>query len=117
MGMNQKLVHDFDDFIAEGHIVVKRQYTKLHPEKKVGSVAPIREKILSFLAEKGSVNKDQMMEFINGLNEENGGNTTRKWLNKNAHLVAVTKKNETITYSLSKLGKRLHEKVMKAANA
>lgn len=115
--MNEKLVQSFDEYLNEGHIVVKRKYTQSHPEKKVGSKAPIREKVLSFLAEKGSVSKDQMMDFIGGLNEESGGKTSRKWLNKNTHLVNVTEKNGTKTYTLTKLGKRLHEKIVKSANA
>ena len=115
--ISEKLVCTFDEFLSEGHIVVKRKYTDAHPEKKVGNKAPIREKILSFLAEQGKVNKDQMMEFINGLNEESGGNTSRKWLNKNTHLVNVTKKGDEKIYSLTKLGRKLHEKLVKSANA
>jgi len=115
--ISEKLVYSFDEFVSEGHIVVKRKYTDAHPEKKVGNKAPIREKILSFLAEQGKVNKEQMMEFINGLNEESGGTTSRKWLNKNTHLVSVTTKNEEKTYSLTKLGRKLHEKIVKTANA
>jgi predicted transcriptional regulator len=115
--MNEKLVQSFEEYVNEGHIVLKRKYTNAHPEKKVGSKAPIREKILSFVAENGSVSKEQMMEFISGLNEESGGKTSRKWLNKNTHLVTVTEKNGTKTYSLTRMGKKLHEKIVKSANA
>jgi hypothetical protein len=115
--MNEKLVQSFEEYVNEGHIVLKRKYTNAHPEKKVGSKAPIREKILSFVAEKGTVSKEQMMEFIGGLNEESGGKTSRKWLNKNTHLVTVTEKNGTKTYSLTRMGKKLHEKIVKSANA
>ena len=115
--ISEKLIYSFDEFVSEGHIVVKRKYTNSHPEKKFGSKAPIREKILSFLAERGNVSRDEMMQFINGLNEETGGSTSRKWLNKNTHLVAVIKKENEKTYSLTKLGKKLHEKIVKSANA
>lgn len=114
--MQEKLIQSFEEFLLEGHIVVKRKYTEAHPEKKVGSKGPIRERILSFLDEHGSVSKKDMMEFIAGLNEETGGKTSRKWLNKNTHLVIVKEHDGEKTYSLSKTGKRLHEKIIKAAN-
>lgn len=115
--MIEKLVNNFDEFINEKHIVFKRKYTDNHPEKKVGSIAPVREKILSFLSEKGTVSKTAMMEFIAGLNEETGGKTSRKWLNKNTHLVSVTEKNGEKYYSLTGTGKRVHGKIVKSANA
>jgi len=115
--MQEKLIQTFDEFITEGHIVFKRKYTDAHPEKKVGATGPIREKILSFLHEKGTVNKTEMMEFISGLNEETGGKTSRKWLNKNSHLVIVTEKDGTKFYTLSKTGQRIHSKIVNGANA
>ena len=115
--MIEKLVDNFEDFINEKHIVFKRKYTDNHPEKKVGAVAPIREKVLSYLSENGTVSKTVMMEFIAGLNEETGGKTSRKWLNKNTHLVSVTEKNGEKYYSLTATGKRVHDKIVKSANA
>lgn len=115
--MIEKLVESFEDFTNEKHIVFKRKYTINHPEQKVGAIAPIREKVLSFLSEKGSVSKTDMMQFISGLNEESGGKTSRKWLNKNTHLVSVTEKNGEKHYSLTATGKRVHDKIVKSANA
>ena len=115
--MIEKLVDNFEDFINEKHIVFKRKYTDNHPEKKVGAVAPIREKVLSYLSENGTVSKTYMMEFIAGLNEETGGKTSRKWLNKNTHLVSVSEKNGEKYYSLTATGKRVHDKIVKSANA
>lgn len=115
--MKEKLIQSFDEFISEAHIVFKRKYTDAYPEKKVGLAGPIREKILSFLHEKGTVNKTEMMEFISGLNEETGGNTSRKWLNKNSHLIVVTEKDGMKYYALSKTGQKIHSKIVTGANA
>ena len=110
-------VNNFEDFLNEAKVSVKRKYTENHPAKHVSSHGPIREKVLAFVKENGEVTREELLKFFKGMNEETGGATSRKWLNKNTHLVSVSEKNGTKTYSLTKLGKRLHEKIVKSANA
>lgn len=107
-------VKSFNDYmLTEGRVVFKRKYTDAYPAKAVSDLAPVREKILSFVKEKGSVSYSEIMEFVRLMNEELGGNTSRKWLNKNSDYFNITEKNGEKTYSLSSTGKRIHEAIMK----
>jgi hypothetical protein len=104
-------VNNFEDFLNEAKVSVKRQYTALHPAKYVSSHGPIREKVLAFVKENGEVSQKDLFEFFKGMNEETGGTTSRKWLNKNPHYFKVTEKNGVKTYKLSKLGERVHNAI------
>jgi hypothetical protein len=111
-------IEDFQSFIVnEGRVSVKRKYTESHPGKSVSDAAPIRERVLSFLKEKGEATYEDLMEFFKGLNEETGGNTSRKWLNKNTQYLSIKEKNGVKTYSLSKMGNRVHEAIGKQKKA
>lgn len=101
-------VTNFADFLNEGKVSVKRKYTEKYPSKIVSSHGPIREKILSFVKEKETVSHEEMMEFVKGMNEESGGATSRKWLNKNPNYFKITEKNGIKTYKLSSLGEKVH---------
>lgn len=107
-------VLSFNEYILnEGRVVFKRKYTDLHPEKSVSSTGPVREKILSFVKEKGKVTHEELMEFIKSVNEETGGQTSRKWVNKNTSYFRIVEKDGIKTYALSSVGKRVHEAIMK----
>lgn len=101
----------FVEFVGEAVVTVKRKYTSEHPAKTVSDNAPVREKILAFMKEKKEVTRTELMEFISLMNEETGGNTSRKWLNKNTAYFCVAEKNGEKTYTLSKLGNRVSEKL------
>jgi hypothetical protein len=102
----------FIEFVNEARVVVKRQYTSSHPEKAVSDYAPVRERILSFINEKGTVTRTQLLEFIRGLNETTGRTTSAGWINKNSNYFNVKEANGTKYYSLSKLGERVHTSIM-----
>jgi hypothetical protein len=106
-------VATYEEFLNEGKVSVKRKYTENYPAKYVNTNGPIREKILSFLKEKGSVTYSEMMEFVKSINEETGGNTSRKWLNKNTKYFKVTEKNGVKTYKLSSFGEKVHNAIQK----
>ena len=106
-------VKSFVDFLNEARVVFKRKYTDSYPEKSVSSTAPIRERILSFVKERGQVSYSELMEFVKSMNEETGGQTSRKWLNKNTEYFKIVEKNGEKTYSLSNVGKRVHEAIMR----
>lgn len=102
----------FEEFINNGKLVVKRKYTEKYPAFEVGNHAPIREKILSFVNEKEPVSHEDLMEHINGINEETGGTTSRKWVNHNKRYFRITEKDGTKTYALSPLGLRVHRAIL-----
>ena len=106
-------IETFEDFLTEGRVIVKRKYTEDHPQKSVSDKAPIRERVLSFVNEKGSVTRQELMEFFKSMNEETGGSTSRKWLTKNPTLFVIKEKNGVKTYMLSSYGKKVHESIMK----
>lgn len=108
----EKYTLSFDEFINEEKIIIKRKYTDKHPKMAISSVAPIREKILSFVKESGEVSHEELMEFIAGMNEESGGATSRKWVNKNSKYFKISEKNGIKTYRLSSLGSRVHSAII-----
>ena len=105
-------VNNFKDFLNEAKVSIKRKYTDSHPAKHVSSKGPIREKVLSFMKEKGEVSHEELVEFFKGINEETGGSTSRKWINKNTHYFKITEKTGVKTYKLSKLGERVHNSIL-----
>jgi hypothetical protein len=103
-------VLSYEDFLNEAIVTVKRKYTENHPAKIVSDYAPVREKILAFVQEKGEVTLDELKEFISLLNEESGGKTSAKWLTKNSKYFKVKEGK----YALSHLGKRVHDSINKS---
>jgi hypothetical protein len=107
-------LYTFDEFMLnESRLTVKRKYTDAYPEKNVSLKAPIRERILSFVNEKGKVSHKEMIDFFRTVNEETGGSVSRKWLNKNTSYFKISEKNGSKVYRLSAMGKRVHESIMK----
>ena len=103
----------YSDFINESRLTVKRKYTDKHPEKQVYANAPVREKILSFVKESGRVSQKDLVQFIQGLNEQTGRKTTVKWVNNNLKYFRVTEKNGVRFFRLSLLGERVHTAILK----
>lgn len=91
---------------------VKRKYTETHPPVEVQNYAPIREKVLNFLKENGTVTRVQLKEFLNGMNEEIGSKTSMKWVNKNSRFIKEFATKGEVYYKLTPLGKRVVEKMI-----
>jgi hypothetical protein len=104
-------VLSYDQFLNEALLVVKRKYTDLHPEKKVSNYAPVRERVLSFIKEKGSVSEKELQEFLRMMNEETGRKTTMGWVKANDKFFTVKNNEGEKMYSLSKDGHRVHDKL------
>lgn len=97
--------------IYEGKTVtIKRRYTDAYPEYRAAIITPVREKVLSFVKENGSVSKTEFVEFLKTFNEETGRNTTFRWVRENKHLFHIVKENGENRYKLSKLGQRVLER-------
>ena len=107
-------VLSYEQFLNEAMVTVKRKYTESHPEKKFSDYAPVRERVLSFLKEKGIVSEEELSEFFKLMNEETGRKTNVGWVKANQHLVKVKEINGVKTYSLTKEGYRVHSKITEA---
>lgn len=92
--------------VLESNLQVKRKYST-HDPIHVGANAPVRNKILGFIAEKGSCSSEDLKEFIKSTNEESGKNTGTSWLTKNSRYITVVEKEGVKSYKLSKLGQRV----------
>ncbi len=103
-----KVVQTYEQFINEAKIQIKQKYTDKHPAKTVNSYAPVREKIISFIKENSPVSQKQLIEFVKGVNEETGGNTSIGWINRNKQYFKVQEVNGEKLYKLSALGERVY---------
>jgi hypothetical protein len=104
-------IMDFESFLTEAIVTVKRKYTDSHPAQTASNYAPIRERILAFVKEKKTVTKAQIYEFIRGLNEGSHRTASVNWVRRNEQYFNVVEKHGTTYYSLSKLGERVHHKI------
>lgn len=72
------------------------------------AVAPLRTKVLGFIAEKGQVSKKELLEFFSLVEEELGQKPSWSWLRKNSHLIdSDLDENGETTYTLTKRGSRV----------
>ena len=96
--------------IKEGRVVtVKRKYAE-RPAKTVQLLTPVRNKILSFVSERGVVSEDEMKEFLKQFNEEHGRSTSMRWVRRNKNLFRCTNENGIKCYRLSRYGKKVLDK-------
>ena len=110
-------IYSFEEFVNEAKVTVKRKYTDIYPSKNVNQHGPVREKVLAFVKENGTVSYEDMMEFMKSMNEETGGSTSRKWLTKNPqYFKVIAEKDGTKSYKLSVLGERVHTAIQKLNN-
>jgi hypothetical protein len=65
-------LHDLKNLkINEARVQLKRKYG-IHPPHVVSSHAPLRERVLGFVKEKGEVSEEEINTYIGGLREETG---------------------------------------------
>ena len=97
------------EFISESNsITLKRKYTSERPAITVGANAPLRNQVLSFVAENASVSKSDLKQYILGLRE--GGATVASanmFIKRNARYFVTESLNGVTYFKLSNLGQRL----------
>lgn len=73
---------------------------------------PKRNKILSFVEEKGQVSKSELLEFLSKMNEEEGTNVGWQYVRANSYFFKVRESKETgeKMICLSKIGSKVLEK-------
>ena len=100
-------------FINENKaITLTRKYGQKEPVV-VGSRAPLRNAVLSYVAENQKVSRVSLKRFIAGLNEtsKNPAAAANMWLKRNAKFFESTTQKGVTTYKLSKLGEKLAQVV------
>ena len=93
-------------------VQIKRQYGS-HSAHHVNSVAPVRNSIIKFVGD-GTVTEKEMKEFLSKL-EEDRGNTINQndWFDRNSRYFKSTTNENGKTWSLSKFGQRVLERIIK----
>ena len=89
-------------------ITLTRKYGEKQPVV-VGSRAPMRNAVLSYVAENAKVSRVNLKRFIAGLNEtsKNPAAAANMWLKRNQRFFESTTAGGVTTYKLSKLGEKL----------
>ena len=98
-----------DQYINESKsITLKRGYKDRKPVV-VGANAPVRNQILSYVAEGQRVAAQDLKRFIAGLNETNANPNAaaNMWLRRNGKFFITESKGGVTYFKLSKLGQRL----------
>lgn len=98
-----------DQYINESKsITLKRGYRGQNPVV-VGANAPVRNQILSYVAEGVKVGSTDLKKFIAGLNETNANPNAaaNMWLRRNGKYFITESKGGQTFFKLSKLGQRL----------
>jgi len=92
-------------------ITLKRGYGERQPVV-VGATAPLRNQVLSFVAESQRVTKTDLKKFIAGLNEgsKNPIASANMWLQRNAKFFVTESKNGITYFKLSPIGQRLSKR-------
>ena len=107
-----------NEFLSETKtITLKRKYGE-RPTVTVGTNAPIRNQVLSYVAESGAVSKPDLKKYILGLRE--GGVSVaaaNMFIKRNAKYFITENKDGITYYKLSNLGKRLVNRFVPAENA
>jgi hypothetical protein len=105
------------EFLTESKsITLKRKYGQ-RPTITVGTNAPLRNQVLSFVAENAQVSKRDLKQFIVGLKE--GGVTVASanmFIKRNAKYFIAESKNGITYFKLSNLGQRLVNQFVPAEN-
>ena len=105
-----------DQYLNESKtITLKRGYGERKPVV-VGSTAPIRNQILSYVAENQRVAKTDLKRFIAGLNEgsKNPNASAIMWLKRNSHFFVTESKGGQTFFKLSPIGRRLADRFVQA---
>jgi len=106
---NQYVPKTLTEFLTESKsITLKRKYGE-RPTITAGTNAPLRNQVLSFVAESGTVDKRELKAFILGLKEDGAATVAaaNMFLKRNAKYF-ITESRDGITYfKLSNLGHRL----------
>jgi len=104
------------EFLLESKsITLKRKYGE-RPAVNAGVNAPLRNRVLSFIAESDSVSKADLKKFIMGLKEGGSPVAANMFISRNAKYFITESKNDNTYFKLSNLGERLINQFTKSNN-
>lgn len=95
-------------------IRVKRKYTENHPEVRIGQIAPVRNRVLEYIGNRGTVSYRQLKNFISKVQESEGISISMRWIKKNSALIDSEIVEGYVKFSLTKRGKRIFERIRKS---
>jgi hypothetical protein len=108
MKNNQYVPTTLDGYLNESKsFMLKRGYGSRKPVI-VGAKGNVRDQVLPFVAENRKVSGKVLRKFITGLNEQGSKPAAvNMWIKRNSKYFVAESKNGTTFYTLSKIGKRL----------
>jgi len=113
--MKIPMFNEFDKKLNEAKLVIKRKYTrpKVYEEETVSPRGPVRNRVLSFINEKGKVSETELREFFDSLEEIIGKKPNWSWVRNNAaYIDKEILENGEVYYTLTKRGERVLNKQM-----
>lgn len=103
MGFRLLKYSEFNNYVNEGVIIVKRKYTNSYPEINKNLNAKIRNSILNAVSDKVVTSKD-LLDII----AQAGSKNALQWLKQNGHYFKITKGDlDTETFILTPQAKRI----------
>jgi hypothetical protein len=98
-------VLNFNDFLNEKRVVIKRKYTESYPAKKLSTYAKVRNQVFSAL-QNGMLSEE---EFLNVLSSTNAHN---RWFKRNSRFFVVKEETGTKKIGLSSYGHKVMTKTL-----
>lgn len=102
-------VLNFNDFLNEKRVVIKRKYTESYPAKKLSTHAKVRNQIFSAL-QNGMLSEE---EFSNILTTANAHS---RWFKRNSRFFVVKEENGVKKIGLSSYGQKVMTKTLNESN-
>lgn len=100
-----KYLENFDEFINEKRVTVKRKYTDRYPARKASTSARVRNAVFDAMQD-GQITEEELSKILSELSAND-----KKWMKRNIKLFNISEDEEGITkYRLSKLGNRIYTK-------
>jgi hypothetical protein len=92
-------------------MTIKRKYG-MRPTVTAGTIAPLRNQVLSYVAENRRVSKNELRKFIVGLSEGRATSaSSTMWIKRNQQYFIAESKNGITYYKLSQIGQRVLSKI------
>ena len=92
---------NFQEFLFEKKVTIKRKYTENHPAKHVSTSARVRNVVLDAMSD-GVITEEELKNILSEIKAHN------KWLKKNQSLFKLEEdENGNTIYRLSKRGSRI----------
>lgn len=97
-------VLDFENFLNERKVTLKRKYTEAYPAKHISTSARVRNAVLDAVAD-GVITEEELKGILAEIEAH------KRWLSRNSSLFKIEEDEEgNIVYRLSKKGNKIRSK-------